>query len=755
MNIEKIIGSMSLEEKVALCSGTDFWRSKANERLGIPSVMMCDGPHGLRKQSGPGGDHLGINESIDTVCFPTASALASSFDRELLHTLGETLGNEGQAENIAMLLGPGVNIKRSPLCGRNFEYFSEDPYLAGELGASYIKGLQSKGVAACVKHYAANNQETRRLSVDAVIDERTLHEIYLPAFEAAVKSGKTRSIMCSYNQVNGEYASQNEELLADILRDKWGFDGMTVSDWGAVKDRVQGIWAGLDLEMPGPGMQDQKITKALEDGTLEEQALDRSVRNILQFLDDSQKMQQASVSYDLKKDHELAADFATECAVLMKNEDGVLPISKTAKVVFIGEFADKPLYQGSGSSHINAACVTNAVESARGLNTTFSLGFRAYDKETDPALLEEALEAAKAAEIVVVFAGLPDDIETEGADRDDMDLPNNQNELIAAVTAVQPRTIVVLHGGAPVTMPWINQVPALLNMYLAGDNVGAATISLLYGDVNPSGKLAETYPLQLEDNPSFLNFPGDGNSVEYREGIYVGYRYYDKKKMRVLFPFGHGLSFTSFSYSDISFDKTEMDDSEILTVSCKVKNTGNVPGREVIQLYVRDLGSSIGRPIRELKDFAKVQLVPGEEKTVSFTLEMRAFAFYDVNIHDWRVETGRFMVEIGASSRDIRLSKQIEVKSTQVIKKVFTRDSFIEDILKTEKGRTYFDGVMKQLGIDGDSQSMVSASDTEQLGEGGKRMLERTMMHITLSAVMNFGRLSEEEIDGLLEMLNS
>ena len=747
MDIDKIISEMTLEEKAGLCSGKDFWHTKAVERLGIPAMMMCDGPHGLRKQNQK-GDHLGINDSIKAVCFPTASALAASFDVELLQKLGEILGEECQAEDVAMLLGPGLNMKRSPLCGRNFEYFSEDPYLAGQLGAAYVKGLQSKGTAACVKHFAANNQETRRQSGDSVIDERTLHEIYLPAFEAAVKEGKTRSVMCSYNKVNGTFSSENKELLTDILRDKWGFDGFVVTDWGAGKDRVKGIRAGVDLEMPGGCTDnDAKIVEAVKNGSLDEAALDETVRRMLKFAADYQKMPKEGC-LDFEKDHARAVEFAAESAVLLKNEDAILPLKKEAKIAVIGEFAKSPRYQGSGSSHINTCSVPGALDCFDMEYVQYAQGYDKRSSVTDGQLVAEAVEAAQQAEAAVIFAGLTDAYETEGADRENMDIPENQNYLIEEVIKVQPKTIVVLHGGSPVRLPWKERVMAILCMYLGGEGAGEATASLLYGEMNPGGKLAETWPLRLEDNPSYLNFPGESGRVEYHEGIYIGYRYYDKKKMEVAFPFGHGLSYTQFAYSGFGLSRTQMKDTDILEVSVKVKNTGACAGKETVQLYVQDRESSVRRPERELKGFKKISLLPGEEKEVQFTLDKRSFAYYEPKIHDWFVESGEFIISVGASSRDLSLCGSVYIEGTTEIPMVYTSESTVGDLLKTEKGRAFI-MQMKQGQTEEDARR-----NTAGLGEGGEHMREKMMEEMPLGGIVSFGRMTEEQLEALLQMLN-
>jgi len=747
MDIEKALLELTLEEKAELCAGADFWHTKAVERLGVPSVMLTDGPHGLRKQNGK-GDHMGLGESIEAICFPTASALASSFDADLLYSLGEVLGEECQAENIGMLLGPGLNMKRSPLCGRNFEYFSEDPYLTGKLGAAYIKGLQSKGVAACVKHFAVNNQETRRMNSTSNIDERTLHEIYLPAFETAVKEGKVRGVMNAYNAVNGTYCAENKELLTDILRNRWGFDGIVVTDWGAVRDRVEGLIAGLDLQMPYNGdANKKKIIQSIQDGSLSETVLNETVRNILTFADAYIREKNPSAVFDRTKDHYRSAEIAKECAVLMKN-NGVLPLEKESKIAVIGEFAAEPRYQGAGSSHINAYHVTGALE-VLGDTVAYAQGYYAKETQSNGELLNEAVSKAKSAQTAVIFAGLPDAFETEGKDRETLALPDNQNELIMAVTAVQPNTVIVFHGGAPVEMPWIDKASAVLCMYLGGEGVGKAAVDLLYGDANPSGKLAETWPLKLADNPSYLNFPGEDGVVEYREGVYIGYRYYDKKQMDVLLPFGFGMSYTSFEYSDIRIDKNTMDDIDTLMIMCKVKNTGNRSGKEAVQLYVRDIESMVGRPMRELKGFSKVSLLPGEEKDVTFILDKRAFAYYEPKIHDWYVESGMFAIEVGSSSRDIKLSANVEVHSTATLPYVFTADTSMGVAMRHPRGKALMEGTQPK---EDDSRT---ASNRKAMGEGSDGMVQTMMEEMPLRSLASFGKMTQEQLDNLIDMLNS
>ncbi len=747
MNAQDLLKEMTLEEKAAFCSGRDFWHTKSIERLGIPSVMMCDGPHGLRKQEGE-GDHLGINVSIETVCYPSAAALASSFDRTVMTRLGEVLGQECQAENVAMLLGPGLNIKRSPLCGRNFEYFSEDPYLTGQMGAAYVRALQSKGVAACAKHFACNNQETRRMSGSSEVDERTLHEIYLPAFEAVVKEGKARSIMCAYNAVNDTYCAENEMLLTNTLRNRWGFGGFVVTDWGAVKDRAKGISSGLDLEMPGnPGALGEEIISAVQNGTLSEEELDKAVLNLLHFVLTSVEQRQPGARIDRKACRQLARELAGECAVLMKNED-VLPLNKEMTVAFIGEFAQNPRYQGGGSSHINVPHPISALEAVEGKSILYARGYDAHSVQTSPHLLTEAISAAQKSDVAVIFAGLPDAFESEGSDRKHLHLPDNQNELITAVAAVNPYTVVVLHGGSPVELPWLDQVPALLCMYLGGEQVGAAAVDLLYGAVNPSGHLAETWPLKLEDNPSYLNFPGEDGIVTYAEGIYVGYRYYDKKRTAVNFPFGHGLSYTDFSYSNLHVDKEKVTDQESVTVHVDVANTGSLIGKAVVQLYVRDVESTVRRPVRELRAFDKVTLQPGERKTLSFHLDKRAFAYYEPKIHDFFVESGEFLIEVGENCRDIRLSQSVTVKGTTPLAFTITKTSTIGQLMNHPKGAAFIQEMISK------STSPSGSEQAAAMGEGSEKIMHQMMFEMPLGALVSYGRMTSAQLDALIASLN-
>ena len=754
-DIRSIVSQMTLEEKAGMCSGKDFWHLKGVERLGIPEVMVSDGPHGLRKQNEK-ADHLGANESIKAVCFPTACATACSFDRELLRELGEALGDECQAEDVSVILGPAVNIKRSPLCGRNFEYFSEDPYLASQMAAAHIQGVQSKNVGTSIKHFAANNQEHRRLSCSSEIDERTLREIYLAAFEAAIKDGKPDTVMCSYNKINGTFASENHWLLTEVLRDEWGFAGYVMSDWGAVNDRVRGLAAGLDLEMPASGGHtDAEIVAAVKNGTLDEAVLNRAVERILRIIFKFADGRRPG-DFDMEKHNRLAERIATESMVLLKN-DGLLPLPKEGKkIAFIGKFAEKPRFQGGGSSHINSYKITGALEAAGQIpeitsKITYAQGYNVEEDRIDPALLTEAVRVAEEADIAVIFAGLPDAFESEGYDRAHMGMPKCQNELIQEILRVQKNTVVLLHNGSPVEMPWAGDVKAILEAYLCGQAVGAAQVRLLFGLANPCGKLAETIPLKLQDNPSYLNFPGDGQTVEYKEGVFVGYRYYDKKEMDVRFPFGHGLSYTSFQYSDLKLSRNQLSDSDTLAVSLKVKNTGDIAGKEIVQLYVSDLTGAANRPVKELKGFAKVFLEPGQEKTVEMALDKRSFAWYNTRIHDWYAATGDYQILVGASSRDIRLQKTVRFVTETRLPFHIHRNTTVAELLADERTAPVIRSMMEDLASDmiggGDNSSEVASEAITP--EMTLKMLENS----PLRSFKSFSGLSEEELSSLIQTL--
>ncbi|MBO5448987.1 MAG: glycoside hydrolase family 3 C-terminal domain-containing protein [Ruminococcus sp.] len=747
MNIEKILKELTLEEKASLCSGSDFWHTKSVDRLEIPRIMVSDGPHGLRKNI---ENAQNPNEAIKAVCFPTASALACSFDRKLLETMGKALGEECQAENVSVILGPGCNIKRSPVCGRNFEYFSEDPYLASEMACAHIKGVQSKGVGTSLKHFACNNQETRRLTCDEKIDERTLREIYLSAFEAAVKKAKPWTIMCSYNRINGVHSSQNKWLLTDVLRDEWDFKGLVMSDWGAVDDRVEGIKAGLDLEMPASfGKNDKLIVEAVNKGELSTEELDKCVRRVLELVDRAEESRSDAV-WDKEKQHELARKISAQCSVLLKNEDDILPLDKNDKICFIGYFAQKPRYQGGGSSHINSFKVTSALEAVKEYcEVEYAQGYITDEDKTDEKLLKEALECAARNDKVVIFAGLPDAFESEGYDRTHMRMPECQLELIEKISEINKNVVVVLHNGSPVEMPFINNIKALLEVYLGGQAVGGAVCDLLFGKVNPSGKLAETFPVKLSDNPSYLNFPGTGDDVQYREGIFVGYRYYEKKEMPVLFPFGFGKSYTTFEYGNMTVSSEEINENKTLTVTCEITNTGKRDGMEIVQLYIRDKESSVIRPIKELKGFEKVALKAGETKKVAFHLEKRSFAYYEPSISDWFVEYGEFEILIGASSQDIRLSKSVYVNSDVKLPMYFDFNSTVGDVMACDEGRKVFGDLINKF------CNTMLCSNGDGLGESSQDMAVSMFKDTPLRGILGYDERPEFDRKMLDEMIDT
>lgn len=656
---KELVNQMTLEEKASLCSGKDFWHLKAISRLGLEEIMVSDGPHGLRKVAAE--QSLGLVQSIPATSFPTACTTACSFDRELLERMGEALGEKCNKENVSVILGPGANIKRSPLCGRNFEYFSEDPYLTGEMAAALINGVQSRNVGTSLKHFAANNQETGRMSIDSVVDERALYEIYLTGFEKAVKQAKPWTIMCSYNKVNGTYSSDNKYLLTDILRDKWGYEGLVMSDWGATDDRAQGIRAGMDLEMPGSSdANDAQIVEAVKNGTLTMDELDLSALRLTELI--LHGMDKKSEPEHTDKDrHVLAHEIATKSAVLLKNTDSLLPLTKDKKIAVIGEMAKNPRYQGAGSSRINPFILDNALEAFQenGISFDYADGYSIKNMVVDQAKIDEACRVAKNCDVAVVFVGLTDEYESEGFDRTSLSMPENHDQLVQAVANVNPNTIVVLQCGSPVTMPWKDQVKGILLSYLAGEASGTATVDLLYGKVNPSGKLAETFPLALEDNSSAAYFPGEPKAVQYRESIYVGYRYYDTVGMEVAYPFGHGLSYTTFEYSNLEVKSIGQYDYK---VTATITNTGNVAGAETVQLYIQCKDSSIFRAKKELKAFDKIYLNPGESKTVSFLLDQRSFAYYNAKVSDWCVEGGSYEILLAASCSDVRLNADLTLQ---------------------------------------------------------------------------------------------
>ena len=663
MKHQDIIEKMTIEEKAAFLSGKGEWQTRDFERLGIPSIFCSDGPHGIRKQAGA-GDHLGLNASLPATCFPTAATIANSWDEELGETLGETLGEEAMAEGVNVLLGPGLNIKRSPLCGRNFEYFSEDPYLAGKMAASYVRGIQSRGVYACPKHFAVNSQELRRMAMNAVIDERTLREIYLTGFEIAVKEGKAKTIMSAYNEVNGVYANENKHLLNDILRDEWGFDGIVITDWGASNDHALGVAAGSNLEMPNPGLDSaRELIAAVESGKIKMEDLDARVDELLDaVLTLHANAKGKSDEFDKNAHHQIARRAASESAVLLKNEGNTLPLKAGTKVAVIGDFAFVPRYQGAGSSLVNPTKIETISEMISSYDLQVVGMSRGYSRngEEDAVTKKEALDIAAKADVVLYFFGLNEDSESEGMDRTHMRIPQNQINLLQELGQVNPNLVGVISAGSAIEMPWHHYLKAMLHCYLNGQAGAGAVLDILMGKVNPSGKISETIPRRLEDTPAYRYYPSQERTSEYRESLYVGYRYYDTAKVPVLYPFGFGLSYTSFEYSDIKVT----DDK----VSFTIKNTGNCDGAEVAQLYVGLPDAKVFRPEKELKGFAKVYLKAGESKEVSIAFDDKTFRYFNVKTNKWEVEDGNYQIMIGASSADIKLEANImKAKTTDTM----------------------------------------------------------------------------------------
>ena len=690
LDIDALLSELTLEEKASLTSGSSFWYTAPIERLGIPRIMVSDGPHGLRAQPGA-GDHVGLGGSLPATCFPTASAVASAWNPDLLRRIGEALAQEARACNLSVILGPGINMKRSPLCGRNFEYFSEDPFLAGELGVGIVDGIQSRGVGTSVKHYAANNQETDRLRVDAQVDERTLREIYLPAFERIVKACQPWTIMCSYNKVNGLSASENPWLLTRVLREEFGFAGLVVSDWGAVYHRVPALEAGLDLEMPpnlprSPG----QVVAAVRAGEVSGEVLDARVRTVLELVDKGMDVLELDEQFDVDAHHALARAAAAESVVLLKNDGPILPLAPAARIAVIGEFARTPRFQGAGSSQVNPTRVEIALDELAATfgEVTFAAGYGIGDTSADDELRAEAVDAAAAAETVVMLIGLPGADESEGFDRTHMRLPANQIAALHAVAAANPNVVVVLVNGSTVELGEVTpHARALVEAWLGGQAAGGAIADVLSGKVNPSGRLAETVPHRLEDNSSYLNFPGDSRVVRYGEGLFIGYRGYDATRTDVAFPFGFGLSYTTFALSDLNVatSGSVADGNLAADVTVTVANTGPVAGAEVVQVYVRDVEASVARPVRELKGFAKVSLEPGESRQVTITLDQRAFSFWSELLGTWVVEAGEFAVEVGRHSRDLPLARSVTIDAPSIAPPL-TADSTLHEWMADPTG---------------------------------------------------------------------
>ncbi|MCA9899787.1 MAG: glycoside hydrolase family 3 C-terminal domain-containing protein [Anaerolineales bacterium] len=753
--IQTLIDQMTLTEKAALCTGASEWTTTPVERLDIPQLMLSDGPHGIRRVV---NIHAAMQPSLPATCFPTASSLAATWDVALMHEVGQALAEEAIALDVDVILGPGINMKRTPLCGRNFEYFAEDPFLAGEMAVGLINGIQSKGVGTALKHFAANNQEFERFSISAEIDERTLREIYLPAFELVVTKAKPWIVMCAYNKLNGIYGSENKHLLSDILKKEWSFDGFVVSDWGAVHDRAAALAAGLDLEMPGPkASRVNAVIQAVSNGRLDEAVLDEAVRRILRIVFTAAETPKGG-TYDAAAHHKLARKVAAEGMVLLKN-NGILPLQNPQHIAVIGRSAQEPHFQGGGSSHINPTQVdvpfVELQKLAGNAKLSFAPGYPSNDTFQQP-LIDEAVTLAQMGDVALLYIALPGFKESEGYDRPDLDLTEQQVALIKAVTAVQPNTVVILNNGAAVTMrDWIEGTAAVLEAWMMGQAGGGAIADVLFGRTNPSGKLAETYPLALDDTPAHINYPGENGVVRYGEGLFIGYRYYDAKNQPSLFPFGHGLSYTTFTYSNARLSATTFKDVDGMTASVDVTNVGKVAGKEIVQVYVHDREARLVRPYKELKGFAKVVLQPGETKTVTIPLDFRAFAYYDPAYKQWVTENGEFDILIGASATDIRAKISCTLQSTLALPSILHRESTIRAWQRDPVGCVVFEPFYRELQAQG---AGWLAGDDED-GETGGMDKDDFLLDMPLLSVLHFQEASlprspEEIIDDLLDQLD-
>lgn len=693
MNIDRLIAELTVEEKIKLLSGGDFWHTEAVERLDIPAVTLTDGPHGVRLAEGGN-----LEDSQPATSFPIEALAASGWNKELLKKMGEAIATECHNYDVGVLLGPGVNGKRSPLGGRNFEYYSEDPYLNAEMGISFVKGVQSKGIGTSVKHYVANEQETNRMVVSSEVDERALREIYLYPFEMIVKKAHPWTIMCAYNKVNGSYMSENRKYLTEVLKEEWGFDGLIMSDWGAVDNKINSIKGGLDLEMPGPGKEDEKALKAYQNGDLSLEELDQRVSKVLEMVEKVIENQRQEVSCDFDKNHKLAQNIAEEGIVLLKNEEDILPLSEK-KVAVIGKFAKEPRFQGGGSSHMTPYRLETPLEAIKEFaGIEYAQGYQ--EEGENEEFLKEAVKVAGNNEKVILYVGTTEMIESEGYDRKDIDLPSNQLKLIEAVAEVNKNLILVNNSGSAVNLDSVDQqAKAILQAWLPGQAGARAAANILFGEVNPSGKLSETFPLNYKHNPSYLSFPGDIDTVEYKEGILVGYRYYDSKELEVKYPFGYGLSYTDFEYSKLRLSQKKLKNGDQLEITFELKNTGKTAGKETVQLYLRDKEASVQRPDKELKAFKKVGLESGETKEITLRLEERAFAFYSEKLNRFAVESGEFEILVGSSSRDIRLQTAVEFESESDLREILTKKHSIETFLNDERTAAVMKQVLTEMGI--------------------------------------------------------
>jgi beta-glucosidase len=760
---EELVSTMTLEEKAGLSSGGTAWTTKAVERLGIPAILLTDGPHGVRLAK-PGSGMSGLNNSVPATCFPTAPALAATWNVDLIREVGAALGQESQTHGVQILLGPGANLKRSPLAGRNFEYFSEDPLLSGRIAAAWIRGVQSQGVGASLKHFAANNQESERMVSDSVVADRALHEIYLRSFEIAVREGTPWTIMCAYNKVNGVHAAENKTLLTDFLRGDWGFTGIVLSDWGAVNDRVTGIRAGLNLEMPSSGgFNDRKIVAAVQSGELDVATLNASVTPLLAVILRAQAGAKSGATFDQDAHHALARKVAGEGIVLLKNSEDTLPLApdRDRRIAIIGEFAKLPRYQGAGSSQVNPTRLDNAYdELLRSLGdktkVTFAKGYD-WEGESSQAMREEAVAAARQADHAIVFVGLPDSYESEGFDRAALGLPAGHNALVSAVAAVAPRTTVVLMNGSPVSLPWVGDADAIVEAYLGGQAGGGAVADVLTGRVNPSGKLAETFPVRIEDTPTYPNFPGRDQKVLYGEGVFVGYRHYDAKKIEPLFPFGFGLSYTQFRFTGLKMNDSKVDAAAGVNVEVTVKNIGRRAGAEVVQVYLRDNAPAAPSPERELKAFAKVLLEPGETRTVTLQLDRAAFAHYDARRQAWAVRSGNYTVMAGSSSRDLPLSEKVEVEGGPQPPPHITRDSNFAEVEQHPRGKPVYDAfIARMLGNQPKLEDLkLSPADYAAAKKARETMLVFVReIPMGKMVMLSQGAFTEEALQGILTAIN-
>ncbi len=750
--VETLVKELTLEEKASLCSGRDDWSTEPIERLDIPWIWVADGPHGLRRA--PATNKPGYGDQLPATCFPTASALAATWDLDLIYNVGVALGEECQAIDVNVLLGPGVNIKRSVLGGRNFEYFSEDPLLSGEMGAAFINGVQSQGVGTSLKHFVANNVETMRMYMNSDVDTRTLHEIYLKPFEIAVKKAQPWTIMACYNRVQGEYGTQSAYLLTDILKDDWGFEGIVISDWFAVVDRVQGIKSGMHIEMPGINeVNDSLIVQAVKNGNLDEEVLNNIVRDILTIVLKAKSLEKENADQKIKEHHAFARRVSGESITLLKNNNHILPITKDKykRVAVIGEFALNPRYQGNGSSEVKPTQIDNVMGILQDeLGSEFKIEYsQGYDLSDDNnfTYIDDAVAVAKKADIVIVMAGLPLHYESEGIDRTHINMPESHNKLIDEINKANKNTVVVLTNGSAVAMPWVSSTPAIVESWLGGQAGAGGVVDVLFGKVNPSGKLAETFPLKLKDTPASFNFPGEEGNVLYGERIFVGYRYYDEKNIEPLFPFGHGLSYTNFQYSNILVSESTISDKDELIISVTIKNTGEVTGKEVVQLYVGDIESKLQRPQKELKRFKKIELKPREEKIVSFTLNSDDLSYFDSKRNIWIAESGDFNILVGSSSRDIRQKATVNLKSTQQVPLCFDEYTFFRDYWNNKQTRVY----LKEL-VPGWINQFVPEGKTMDEAAFNDFLIDHPI--IKLPYISN-GECSSEDIKDLVEKSRS